>query len=88
MYLYLTCSLLIQVYLTLQGSTREEIESLAYTSKKINTVAGLHTYVSIGICSPRDLHVVEAIWNALFKNVDLLFYASTKANKSGAHPCA
>ena len=48
-------------------------------------MAGLHTYVSIGICSPRDLHVVEEIWKALFKNIDVLFHANIEADKSGAN---
>lgn len=72
---------------TLQGSSKEEMESLAYTSKEINTVAGMYTYVSIGICSPKDLHTVEEIWSTLFRNIDVLFYASTKANKSGMYAC-
>lgn len=71
------------MYLTLQGDTKEEIENLAYTSKEINTVAGLHIYVSVGVCSPEDLHVVSDVWNTLFGNTDILFYATTKPNKSG-----
>ena len=69
----------------LQGSAKEHIESLGYTSKEINTVAGMHTYATISVCSYRDLHRVEEIWQTLFKNVDVMFFANTQIQKSGNH---
>ena len=60
------------------------MESFAYTSKEINTVAGMHTYLTIDVCSPKDHHAVEEIWRTLFGNVVVLFYANNNAcNKSG-----
>lgn len=80
-----TCVLDLDIHLKLQGDTKEEIENLAYTSKEINTVAGLHTYTTIGICNPEHLHTVKEIWSTLFENVDVLFYANTKAFRSGMY---
>lgn len=48
-------------------------------------MAGLHTYVSIGVCNPEDLCAVKDTWIALFANVDVLFYANTMASKSGTY---
>lgn len=67
---------------TLQGSAKEYIESLGYTSREIKTVACMHTYVTISVQLQRSAEG-ERDMGGLFRNVDVMFLANTKTQKPG-----
>ena len=50
--------LLLLYLLILQGSSIEDVDSLGYTAKEINSVSGLHTYTAIATCYPTSLNNV------------------------------
>ena len=68
----------------------QEIESLSYTVKEINTVVGLHTYTVVAFCEPESFVMVKEIWEGVFTSVDVLFFAEEQCpNRSGSlkRPC-
>ena len=79
------CMFLLLCLLILQGSSIEDVESLGYTAKEINSVSGLYTYTAIATCYPTLLHNVSTAWYQLFGNIDTLFIISEDFHKPGAY---
>ena len=69
--------------MVLQGSSKEDVESVGYTAKEINSTASLYTYTVIALCYPDLLHEVQTVWKQLFENVDMLFLISKHFHKPG-----
>lgn len=68
-----------------QKYSTQEIESISYTVKEINTVAGLHTYTVVAFCEPESFVIVKEIWGSVFTGVDVLFFADEQfTNRSGS----
>ena len=74
---------LLLYLLILQGSSIEDVDSLGYTAKEINSVSGLYTYTAIATCYPTSLHNVLTAWSQLFGNIDTLFTISEDFCKPG-----
>ena len=67
----------------LQESTKEIVESLAYTIKEINAVTGCGLYTVAGLCCPALLPTVQEVWSKVYVNSDILF-AAVKDGKNGS----
>lgn len=84
--MYVCCSVTsIFTLLILQGSSVEDVDSLGYTAKEINSASGLYTYTAIATCYPASLHNVITAWNQLFGNVDTLFTISEDFRNPGTY---
>lgn len=59
-----------------QGSSRENVESTAYTIKELNAVAGCHLFTAAALCDPHSLSLVREVWTKAFVNTDILFAAA------------
>ncbi len=75
---------LIALYSFTQDCTRETIESLAYTIKEINAVAGCSTYTVGALSCPASFQVIQEVWTKVFVNADVLF-AAVKTTKQGTY---
>jgi len=68
-----------------QNYSTQEIESISYTVKEINTVAGLHTYTIVAFCEPESFVIVKEVWESVFNSVNVLFFPDEQfTNKSGS----
>ena len=64
----------------IQKCDTQEIESISYTAKEINTVAGLHSYTVVSICEPESFLLVKEIWESVCTDVDVVFFADDHSN--------
>lgn len=54
------------------------MESVGYTTKEINAVAGCQIYTVAAMCDPCLLSVVQEVWSKAFINTEVLFAANTQ----------
>ena len=52
------------------------MQSLAYSVKEVNAVAGCTLFVVAAICNLNSLSLTQEVWQHAFVNYDVLFYAS------------
>ena len=68
----------IVIHSCLQDTSREFVESTAYTLKEINTVAACSVFSTAVLCPPEVFSMVHEVWSRAFINTDQLFFAKTQ----------
>ena len=58
----------------MQGCTQEDVESILYTIKEINSVAGCCVYTVACTCCINELPLVREISEKVFINTKVLFW--------------
>lgn len=57
-----------------QECSREDIESILYTIKEVNSVAGCNLYTAACICTVDQLMLVKETSQKVFINTEILFW--------------
>ena len=60
-------------FIYVQEISSEEMNSVTFTIKEINSVSNCPVFTSVAICSPSQLPMVHELWKKAFTNTDILF---------------